>query len=219
MNQPIPLIEGLKKHKAPIHKNDFIELPADTPFGNLNLNWVEMLLRMDYLNDLIIRIFEDFEEIDKHRKITPVGNSNQLYEQKINTEQIFYWIRKTTDELISLMWLLNYKKLNNKYPKKLKISSIGEYLNKSSFEIEEIEKFKILLQNINEISNGFKHSFVNSQIHNYQGAETPIVIALSLNYNDLKKTPKFHTLELREVLKEYNSFVIEVKDYIRNNLI
>ncbi len=53
--------------------------------------------------------------------------------------------------------------------------------------------------------------------HSYKGSEYPVVFAYTLDYNDLKNQPKFHTLDLKIVLKDYDLFLRDIKDFIQQN--
>ncbi|WP_194768698.1 hypothetical protein [Tamlana sp. I1] len=209
-----PIIESLKKHKSILNASDFLKLPANSVFGNLNLSYHEIVIRVECINDLIIKLYNDFYNLKDYLKSNSMLNPTTVYEQKMQTEQIFYWLRKTADELISLTWLLDFIKKENKNPSKLKVSSIGEFLHNENAFNQELNSHIKTLRTINEISNGFKHSFINSQIHSYQGSEYPVVFAYTLNYNDLKNKPKFHTLELKIVLNDYAIFLKDIKEYI-----
>ena len=115
-----PLIEALKSHKLYISGDQFITLPTSTPFGNLNLNWMEILVRFDCVNDLIIDLYKDFYYLRAQFKQTSCATPVEGFKHKFYTEQVFYWLRKSADELISLIYLLSFHKTKRKYQKKLK---------------------------------------------------------------------------------------------------
>ncbi len=133
------------------------------------------------------------------------------------TEQIFYWLRKTTDELLSLISICTDYKNNGSYPKKIRISSIGEFLKLEKPFIEVIDKNKALLKLLNEISNTFKHSFINPQIMSYKGSEYPVVFAYNLQFNNLQNEANFIQIELEQFLNDYDKFLFEVKRYLTEN--
>ena len=221
MNKKFPIIEALKEYKTDFHALQFLSLDSNSPFGNLTLSWIEIVTRIECVNDLIITLYTDFEDLHNQLRQTQFSTLDRNYRQKFYTEQIFYWLRKTADDLISLISVLTDYKTQNSYPKKIKISSIGEFLKstKSSNVFNgDFDKFKPYLQKLNEISNCFKHSFINLQISNLLGLEYTVVHALALQYNDLSNQEKFYSLELRQVLDEYDNFLAYTKKYIKLNL-
>lgn len=217
----IPIIEALKKHKDYLNADQMFDFSADTSFGNLNLNWIEILQRIDRVNDLIIDLYKEFAILKANHENPRVENavkiSDLFYRQKFLSEQIFYWLRKTADEIISLLYLLNYIKKHKHEPKKLNVSSIGEFL-KSKTEIAPfLEKYRAYFEVLNEISNAFKHSFVNAQTHTYVGTMYPIVFALSYHHNNRNNDLKFKQYKFDDVLENYNSFLIETKIFLKSN--
>lgn len=212
-----PIIEALKSSKSHFNTDQFISLDPNSAFGNLNLSWMEIVVRIECVNDLIVTLYDDFYKLQVQFNNTHTGSIDQTYRQKLYTEQIFYWLRKTTDELISMVSLLTDKKSQGAYPKKIKISSIGEFLKTKAAFTEDFENYQQFFTTLNEISNGFKHSFINSQIHAYHGSEYPVVFAYTLYFNDRSNQPKYHTLDLRQVLNDYNNFLVFIKQYIITN--
>jgi hypothetical protein len=212
-----PVLESLKKFKTNLNKEQFIKLPADTPFGNLNLNWMEMIIRIECINEMIVSLYTEFDALKILAELNSDLQSNLIYRHRFYNEQIFYWLRKTADELISLISLLEFNDNKKVFPKKIEISSIGEFLKEECIFNDEFTKFKNFLITLNEISNGFKHSFINSQANAYIGSEYPVVFALTLHYNNLKNKPKFYSLNLRDVLIQYDEFLKHSKEFIKNN--
>jgi hypothetical protein len=214
-----PILESLKKYKTHFNKEQFISLNPDCNFGNLNLNYMQLVIRIECVNSQIIDLYQKFytEKYKRENEGFGMSNLDESYLDIMITEQIFYWLRKTTDEIISLISLCTDYKRNGEYPKKIKVSSIGEFLNLKTPFIEVLEKNKDLLKLLNEISNTFKHSFINPQIMAYKGSEYPVVFAYNLHYNDLKSEAKFIRIELKKFLNDYDKFLFEVKNYISEN--
>jgi hypothetical protein len=146
--------------------------------------------------------------------------SDEGFKHKFQTEQIIYWLRKITDEFISLIYLLKQFKINGIYPDKIKISSIGALLNslKNDNELlyDDVNKHVEFLSLLNDISNGFKHSILNAQTHNYRGVDEPVVFAL-VAFNDSVNIPKFHQVSLRYLLSSFNDFLELVKVVLIND--
>ena len=58
---------------------------------------------------------------------------------------------------------------------------------------------------LNEISNAYKHSFINSEV-TLLGRDEPVVFALALKYNRLDKSPQFHSVALSDVVQQFSGF-------------
>ncbi|WMJ75283.1 hypothetical protein RCC89_19270 [Cytophagaceae bacterium ABcell3] len=212
-----PIIEVLKKHYAFLNDNDIPNLPSNTPYGNLILSWEEIQQRFDNVNDLIITLYEDFEIINNREDYdvnVAIKLTHKYYKQKFLTEQIIYWLRRTGDELISMLYILDYHKKNQTYPGRIKIESIGNFIKYEHFLPELRKRHFKLLNLLNEISNAYKHSFINSETHLHRGSEFPVVFALSLIYNNTKNEPKFYSVKLSDVLNEYTIFLEDVKKHL-----
>jgi hypothetical protein len=61
------------------------------------------------------------------------------------------------------------------------------------------------LGRLNEISNAYKHSFINSEV-TLLGRDEPVVFALALKYNRLDKSPQFHSVALSDVVQQFSGF-------------
>ncbi|SDW15826.1 hypothetical protein [Flavobacterium degerlachei] len=216
IDEKYPLIEALKKYKANFNKSQFISLPTNTNFGNLNIIWMQIVVRTESCNSEIINIYDDFYNSKKELVLNgTVDVSLEIgYKEIMKIEQLFYWLRKTSDELISLIFILSYFKENTRYPLKIKVSSIGEFLNKEKCFDGGFDKFKSILLTLNEISNGYKHSFINSQLNSYSGSVHPVVFAYLMKYNDSKNSAEFRSIDLKVFLKEYDDFLKFTKKYI-----
>jgi hypothetical protein len=212
-----PVLNALKPYKEQFNVKYDLDLPTDTPFGNLTLSWATIVIRFECVNDLVVQLYKEFFELKEKIKIIPWSDKNEIYKQKVYTEQLFYWLRKSADEIISIIFLLNYYQTHKGYPSKIKISSIGELLHTKNDIYDYLEKHQPFLKTLNDVSNGFKHSFLNSQIHAFHGSEYPVVFALVMKHNTLTSEPKFHTLDLKQVLNDYNNFLIDIKEIIQNN--
>lgn len=218
-----PILEGFKKHKSNFNQSQFIRLPDDSDFGNLNLSIMQIVIRIDCVNDKIIKLYNDFILTKKKKEINGFDEKSldQDYKEIMIIEEIFYFLKKTSDELISMLGILAYFKVENKYPKKINISSIANLIyenKKGGIPFDGIfGRFISLFETLNNVHNAYKHSFLNSQIHAHRGSEYPVAFAYYLEHNDFKKPPCFYTIDLRSFLNDYNVFLEFSNNYIRSN--
>ena len=212
----IPILQALKVYGTHFNIKDFISLPVDTPFGNLYLTYSEIVIRIECLNGSIISIYEYFHTHNELVKARGGGSTlDEGYKHNFEIEQIIYWLRKTADELISMLYIFSYFKNNSEFPTQIKISSIGKLLKSDQVLDDKLTTHLNLLDRINKVSNGFKHFIVNTQVHNHRGLNEPVVFALTA-FNDTASQPKFHAISLKTLLESYNSFLTDVKDILKS---
>lgn len=212
-----PIIEVLKPHNEQLYDRHLLRLPADTPFGNISLKYLDIVQRSDFINDKIIKIYEYNKFLnDNGGKLTidkATINTKVFPIYKALIEELFFWFRKTADEFISILFYLKEVKTIGSYPLKVKIDCIGGLLankdKQSCYDDSQIH----FLQILNDISNAYKHSFLNAQLSNILGSEFPVVYAAEHRLNDLyKHKPKYYSLDLKEVIDAYSDFLRVSKD-------
>jgi hypothetical protein len=142
-------MEALKTYKTIFNVKDFISLTPNTPYGNLNLTYMQIVIRIEVLNESIIELYKDFY----HRMEKAKANHGSLslddgMKHKFQIEQVIYWLRKTADELISILSVLHHYKIMSNYPEKVPVPSIGKFLNlitREYFNLEgQVKLFNIL---------------------------------------------------------------------------
>lgn len=212
VSKEVPLLQALKTYGANFMITDALSLPSDTPFGNLSLTYHEIMVRLECLNELIGSLYTGFYN---HQALLKSrggwSTSSESFKHRFEIEQVIYWLRKTADEFISILYVLKYfKEHDNTYPDQIQIASIGKLLKTHEILDERLLKHLKLLNIVNEISNGYKHTLINAQTHSYRGANEPVVFALYA-HNDVKSIPRYHQRSLRAILESYNKFLIDVK--------
>jgi hypothetical protein len=135
-------------------------------------------------------------------------------------KEIIYFLRVTIDELISLAYFIYCFQKEKDFPKRIEINSIGGLIgnnppdNKDFREI--FSKFNDWLKVFNNVTNAYKHSFINSD-QTVIGQNEPCVPALNLHRNDLINGEKFYNLSLAEVVQNFNNFYEVAMAYIKEN--
>lgn len=67
---------------------------------------------------------------------------------------------------------------------------------------------------INEISNTYKHSFINSECLNHIGIDEPLTFSLSLKYNNLNNVPNFVYPKISDLLDYFDNLLVEIKEIL-----
>lgn len=181
----------------------------DSPrYGGLHLKHEDYNERHIFMNELLKEIYIEYSiTIIEHIQIENYSFQNGHYRILFMIENLIYWMRKNIDEMIGFNYYAYYFKKHGAEPNKLKISSIGNLINKKSHKLystfgSHIEKLNI----INEISNTYKHSFITSEAHHLIGKNEPIVNCLDMHRNNVANNPKWHSYFLREIVEDYVSF-------------
>jgi len=198
----IPQINNGKRPEEPLLAQvHLLPLPSDTPYGNLTLKSITIVMRIDWLNKRIRDVYASYAQ---NSSVDPLA-AEPLDHQMI-AEEVVYWIRKTADELIGLWDFMLQAVEAGKYPNVLRFDSIGSALACQDPKVTGHRRdFETSLRRLNEISNAYKHSFINSDI-TLVGRDEPIVFALALKRNRLDKSPQFHSVALSDVVKQFSSF-------------
>lgn len=200
----VPQINNGKRPEEPLLAHvHLLPLPSDTPYGNLALKSMKIVIRIDWLNQ---RIHEAYASYARSRSVDPLA-AKPLEHQMI-AEEVVYWIRKTADELIGLWDFMLQAVERGTYPNSLRVDSIGSSLACQDPRVTgHLGEFRGPLGQLNEISNAYKHSFINSDI-TLLGRDEPVVFALALRYNRLDKLPEFHAVALSEVVHQFSAFYV-----------
>lgn len=214
-----PIIDIQKKCEWALHADNVIIKFPQSEHTNFTLKWMEITQRVDNVNELITELFNIFQLFHSKLNDDAIADSilktPMLYKQKFLTEQIFYWIRKTIDELICMLYVLNYLKKNNTYPRKIKIDCIGKLLSSNNF-IEGIKsRHDGFLQIINDISNTFKHSFLNSEIHAHIGEIDPLAFSYGFKNNDLDRVVIFTQYKVEDIIISLNVFLNDIIIFLK----
>lgn len=171
-------------------------LPSDSPFGNLQLKLLKLRERAVHIN---LRIDQAWSE---WRGLTAGVAGGGQYEPLI-IEEAMYSIRRMTDELLSIRWLLHEQQQCGVFPTKLAVESIDGALRRAGKLFEGHRDF---LTFCNGASNAYKHSFLQSDL-SLVGVNEPCVFASRLPGNDLGKTSEFYHASLNDIVAHFTSFL------------
>ena len=186
-------------------------MPNNTPFGNLSLKLLRMVMRLDRVNVEIEKVFRTYVHPSQ-----PFDLARDITEHQHYSEQVVYWLRKTADEIVGLAYVLDERQKAGAWPQRVDIDSIGRLNNRPSASLKTLfEPYMRFLETLNSVSNAYKHSFINSDM-NLMGAEYPVVYALGLKRNDLSKEPQFYSLAFAEVVSEFSAFYVHSMSEIKN---
>jgi len=205
------LVDNGKSPDEPYNARLGFWLPPDSPYGNFQLKLMNLCQRLDEAN---LRLIDSrrYWELARAYDMLPV---NALERHVYANEQAIYLIRRAADEMIALIWCLSEWEMKGTYPEQIEIDCIGAVLKQpNDRQLKPFRDHVQVLKALNEISNAFKHSFVQSDI-TLIGRDEPCIHALSLDYNKLAADAKFYSVSLALLVKEFNAFYQAGMDWLR----
>lgn len=209
------LINIGRQPEAPFNASQMLQLPTRTPFGNFTLKWVDMMLRLNETNRQIIVSHVTWKETvqgDMEDSTKDVSNRHRF-----STEYAVSGMRRVADELVGLVWCLEQLEVTGKYPTKIEIESLGQVLQFSYDGPQNlIKRHHELIKLLNDFSNTFKHSFIQSDLTRI-GEDEPVVLALNLKRSDLKNEPVFYAVRMSELVHRYTQFFHECREWLRQH--
>lgn len=199
-----------------IYADDIPEFSFSKYWGNLSNKVLFIFSRLDYLNDILVSICEKVEIYNINIK-----ERNGLTTKKVKIApyieiiHVVSDLRMIIDELIALLYIVEKREVLGDYPNKIELECIGDLLgkwNENNFDhVKFFVDYKIFLKNVNDITNTYKHSFINDHIIFYRQLEKPTVYAIrNLNKEfDIRKN-KLIAIPLEEIVNDFN---IMFKEY------
>ena len=201
-----PILEIGKAPDVAWNVAHFLPLPANSRFGNLALKYFKVLQRLDHANHAVLRVYA------QHGALQADPMSPCIASHLFLQEEIVYWLRQGADELISLVSVLDEWQSNGACPESVDIDCIGALIagGRTSRYAQSLE----FLDTLNNVSNAYKHSFINAQV-TLVGAEEPVVHALGLKRNRLSNDPSFYQVTLASLIAGFNLFFASVTQELK----
>lgn len=194
-------------------------------FFTFELKHYSVVNRMIYLNNRIKNLWKEWKDclnmpkIDNSNKETLIISTlkhqiwqNNLINIYFSKEEFFAGLRKVIDECLVLYCIAAKKIKKNGNP----LESIGEYLNESD-RFKDFDNFIDFFKLINDISNSYKHSIINSQFIGIEKDEP--IFHVFVTKND--KTGQSNYLvnstwtTLDDIVKQFNEFYSHFDNIIK----
>lgn len=150
MSDGIPQVQTGKRRDEHVNVKHMLPLPADTPFGNLSLKYTLIVERLDHVNGLIDGVFDSYQA-------AVAKELGSLTHHLLLAEEATYWLRKTADELLALVGVLAEREASGSYPAQAASHPI-DAKSPPAWVVPHLDFLRLL----NEVSNAYKHSFINS---------------------------------------------------------
>ena len=196
-----PILEIGKQPGDPLNLKHFLLLPANSPFGNLALKYLKVFQRLDHANHTILKVYA------QHATLRADPESPFISSHLFLQEEVIYWLRQSSDELISLTSVLNEWQRTGICPEHVPMDCIGALIVEEGSN-QHAQSFEFLAT-LNNVSNAYKHSFINTQL-SLVGAEEPVVYALGLKRNKLSNTPSLYQVPFASLISGFNVFFASI---------
>lgn len=211
-----------------IYAEDVLEFPDSKHWGNLSNKMYFIFKRLDYLNNLL-------ESIDDKIKTYQFNfNNRNGLNSKVNTVAPFIEIihvmsdlRMIIDELISLLYIIEKREITGDYPLIIDVDSIGTFLKKTEMleyvYLDFFKEYKDFLKIVNDITDTYKHSFINDHILFFSQLDKPTVFAIKAatekNHNkfDLNEN-RLIKVYLEDIVKDFNKMFTSYRVYLRKKI-
>lgn len=193
-----------------IYADDIPEFPSSQFWGNLGNKVLFVFNRLDYLNDTLVSISEKVEIYNVNfKKRNGLNNNKITITPFIEIIHVMSDLRMIIDELIALLYIVESRKVLGDYPSKIEIECIGDLLgkwNENKFnDLRFFIDYEDFLKSVNDITNTYKHSFINDHIVFYRQLEKPTVYAIR-NFKgefDILKN-KLIAIPLETIVNDFN---------------
>lgn len=200
-----------------IYADDIPEFSASEYWGNLSNKVFFIFRRLDYLNNILASICEKVETYNVNfKKRNGLNNQKITIIPYIEIIHVMSDLRMIVDELIALLYIVERRKVLGDYPIKIEIECIGDILKKwNENKMEDVRFFmdyKDFIKNVNDITNTYKHSFINDHIIFYRQLEKPMVYAIrNFNKEFDKEKNKLIAIPLENIVSDFNKMFKEYR--------
>jgi len=200
-----------------IYADDIPEFSVSEYWGNLSSKVSFIFSRLDYLNDTLVSICDKVKFYnDNFKKRNGLTSKKIKITPYIEIIHVMSDLRMIVDELIALLYIVEKRKVLGDYPRKIEIECIGDLFGKWNMnKFEDVIFFidyKVFLKIVNDITNTYKHSFINDHIIFLRQLEKPTVYAIR-NFNkefDIHKN-KLIAIPLEVIVNDFNTMFKEYR--------
>lgn len=193
----------------------FLGYPTNTPFGNLNLAEAELFHRVDYTNVCIEGLYDGWK---KHVPSLKGFVRPDVVWLRYQSEYVVHLLRRLTDTLIAISCILGHHALSGAYPDRIVVDSIGLLLKKLGSEgvgcpawVECYRPHRAFLTLVNDISNTYKHHFVNYETVLVIAVREPSAFYLPSPQNKATSNPDLQGVAISRLVELANRLISTVR--------
>ena len=208
------LIDIGKQPEETLNVSLLLPLPADTPYGNFQLKWMDIISRLNEANRQIITSYETWCAARTGSIEDSMKDVFNIH--RFSTEYAVTGMRRVADELVALVWCMHQLRDGGEFPSKVKVDTIGlVFKHKYHGPDDLFERHLELIRLLNDLSNTFKHSFIQSDLARI-GQDEPLVLALNLERADLVNESQFYAIRMSAFVSDYTNFFHDCREWLRS---
>jgi hypothetical protein len=181
-------------------------LPADSPFGNLELKRAKIVLGVDEANRRIASAYDQWQRL--LGQVSPAAYSRH----QLDLENAVFLLRRVADELISVHAVLSHLEEQGLYPNRIGIDCVGALLKYgSTLNSAPYRGHLEILRTLNDVDNAHKHTFIDASP---AGRHEPVITALALRRVGHSFGPKFFHVSVRSLVEGFDRFYNDVMAWL-----
>jgi len=175
-------------------------LPAETPFGDLQLKAAKIMLGVDEANWKIASAFGQWRRLAGS---TSLGAHSR---HSLDLENAVFMLRRVADEIISVHAVLSHLEEHGLYPDRIGIDCVGALLKYgSALNSAPFRGHQETLRTLNDVMNANKHTFIDASPA-MAGRHEPVITALALRRGGHSFGPKFFHVPVRSLVEGFDRF-------------
>ena len=172
------------------------------PYLNLEYKFITLISGLDTTNELLKEVYDIWKILSSKETHNEVKIFNTYYYNRINklSQYIVYDLKRFADEVVATTWIL----YNSPTKDSITIADIGDYKKDGNENFKVFDKFLPLFDNLNNLCNAYKHSYLNTNC-TLIGKEEPCFWAIGSKSRNLSKYT-FHLIPINQIINEFNDF-------------
>ncbi|WP_291090344.1 hypothetical protein [Flavobacterium sp. BFFFF1] len=208
-----------------IYADSIPTFPDSKIWGNLSNKFAFILYRLDYDNRLLESIFEKINTYKENfKKRNGLNTRETSVVPFIEIIHVISDLRMITDEIIALLFILEKRSETGDYPDIIDIDQIGTLLDRldkgEQTYLQFFQSYKDFLRLINDITNTYKHSFINDHVLFLRQLDVPTVFAIKSakhkNRNKFDKNEnKLISVTLENVVNDFNHMFLNYRTLVK----
>ena len=173
-------------------------LPADCPFGDLQLKVAKIMLSVDEANWKIASAFGQW------RCLAGSTSLNAHSRHSLDLENAVFMLRRVADELVSVHAVLSHLEEQGRYPDRIGIDCVGALLKYgSALNSAPFLGHEETLRTLNDVMNAHKHTFIDANPA-MAGRHEPVITGLALRRGGHSFGPKFFHVPVRSLVEGFD---------------
>ena len=194
-------ILSLTKKGFLLHKDNFSFYPI-----------MNIICGIDQTNLNLIEIYDIWHKLKYHTDDSCIFSTYYFSRLAKLYSYLIFDLRTYIDTFITLVYLFNTGGLGQE----IIISDIGNYLYNIPSDKQLFKKFNSFFNIINDLSNSYKHSFLNNYSFQIFGRDEVCIPAIYAKHNKDLSNPKNYLIPVKQLVNDFTVFFHFAMDTLKN---